>query len=163
MVTVALADDHTLFCEGLRELLLTEPGFEIVGEGRTGDDALTLVQKHRPNVLLLDVEMPGPGAKRVIAWVRQTHPDTGVVVLTMHNSPLIVRELMETGAAAYLVKSIARDELIAAVRSVIRDRDNVLLSVPRTTMDSLQNNLKQRSLLSERECEVLQLVAKALS
>ena len=136
-VTIVVADDHTLFRQGLRELLSTDPEFDVTGEAAHGDEAITLVQRHRPNVLLLDVEMPGPGAKAVIERVRRTSPDTAVVILTMHDAPALVRDLLDYGAAAYLVKSIARDELITAIRSVSRTRDNVLLSIPRATMESL--------------------------
>lgn len=162
-VTIAIADDHTLFRQGLRELLSNDPAFTVVGEGETGDEALELVRKHRPEVLLLDVEMPGPGAKAVIEQVAESCPGTAVVILTMHNSPAIVRGLLESGAAAYLMKTIARDELISAVRSVSRSRANVILSVPRTTLQSLERQQEQHTLLSERELEVLRLVAKAMS
>jgi DNA-binding NarL/FixJ family response regulator len=162
-VTIVLTDDHTLFRQGLRELLCTDPELDIVGEGCTGEEALALVRQHRPDVLLLDVEMPGPGAKAVIGEVRRGYPDTAIIILTMHDAPAIVRELLECGAAAYLVKTIAREELTAAVRSVSRTRDNVLLSVPRTTMESLERQQKQHTLLSERELEVLRLVATAMS
>jgi DNA-binding NarL/FixJ family response regulator len=162
-VTIVVADDHTLFRQGLRELLSTDPEFDVTGEAAHGDEVITLVQRHRPNVLLLDVEMPGPGAKAVIERVRRTSPDTAVVILTMHDAPALVRDLLDYGAAAYLVKSIARDELITAIRSVSRTRDNVLLSIPRATMESLERQQEQRTLLSERELEVLRLVAAAMS
>ncbi|HEY0452988.1 response regulator transcription factor [Actinophytocola sp.] len=162
-VTIVVADDHTLFRQGLRELLSTDPSFEVVGEGETSDEALELIKKHRPEVLLLDVEMPGPGAKAVIEQVAVSYPETAVIILTMHNSPAIVRDLLESGAAAYLMKTIARDELISAVRSVSRSRANVILSVPRTTLQSLERQHEQHTLLSERELEVLRLVAKAMS
>jgi DNA-binding NarL/FixJ family response regulator len=162
-VTIVLSDDHTLFREGLRELLSTDPDFEVVGEGATGDDALALVRRHRPDILLLDVEMPGLDTKAVITELVRTNPETAVIILTMHDAPAILRDLLESGAIAYLVKSIAREELIAAVRSVSRTRENVLLSVPRKTMASLERQQEQHTLLSEREFEVLQLVATAMS
>ncbi|MEV4053544.1 response regulator transcription factor [Amycolatopsis sp. NPDC049688] len=162
-VTIVVADDHTLFRQGLRELLSTDPGFEVIGEAAHGEEAIALVQRHRPAILLLDVEMPGPGAKAVIERVRRTCPDTAVVILTMHDAPALVRDLLDRGAAAYLVKNIARDELIAAIRSVSRSKDNVLLSIPRATMESLERQQEQRTLLSQRELEVLRLVATAMS
>ncbi|WP_026424294.1 response regulator transcription factor [Actinokineospora inagensis] len=162
-VTIALSDDHTLFRQGLRELLSTDPGFEIIGEARTGHEAVDLVRQHRPDVLLLDVEMPGPGAKAVISQVATSSPETAVIILTMHNEPAIVRGLLESGAAAYLMKNIGREELISAVRSVSRSRDNVLLSVPRGTLESLERQDRQRTLLSARELQVLELVAAAMS
>jgi DNA-binding NarL/FixJ family response regulator len=162
-VTIALVDDHTLFRQGLRELLCTDPELAVVGEGRTGDDAVALVRRYRPDVLLLDVKMPGLDAKSVIGELRRSQPRTAIIVLTMHDAPTIVRELLDCGAAAYLVKTIAREELIAAVRSVARSAENVLLSVPRTTMESLDRTAEQPPLLSARELEVIALVARAMS
>jgi DNA-binding NarL/FixJ family response regulator len=162
-VTIIVADDHTLFRQGLCELLTTDPEFSVTGEAADGDEAVMLVQRHRPNILLLDVEMPGPGAKAVIERAGRISPDTAVVILTMHDAPAVVRDLLDSGAAAYLVKSIARDELITAIRSVSRSKDNVLLSIPRATMESLERRQEQRTLLSERELEVLRLVAAAMS
>ncbi|MET9630350.1 response regulator transcription factor [Lentzea sp. NPDC006480] len=162
-VRIVLADDHTLFREGLRELLSTDPDFDVVGEGSSGDEAIALAERHRPDVVLLDVEMPGPGAKAVILALRATMPDLNVIVLTMHDSPGVVRDLLQSGAAAYLVKNIARDQLVAAVRSVSRNRENVVLSIPRETMDALEPPAERPSPLSARELDVLRLVAKAMS
>jgi DNA-binding NarL/FixJ family response regulator len=114
-------------------------------------------------VLLLDVEMPGPGARAVIRALHVSHPDTDVIVLTMHDSAGVVRDLLQCGAAAYLVKNIAREQLVAAVRSVSRNRENVILSVPRGTMDAMDPPVAPDNPLSARELEVLRLVAKALS
>ncbi|GLZ35198.1 DNA-binding response regulator [Lentzea sp. NBRC 105346] len=162
-VRIVLADDHTLFREGLRELLSTDPDFEVVGEGSSGDEAIELVDRHHPDVVLLDVEMPGPGAKAVIQRLRESHPDINVIILTMHDSAGVVRDLLQTGAAAYLVKNIAREQLVAAVRSVSRNRENVVLSIPRETMDALEPPDVRESPLSARELDVLRLVAKAMS
>lgn len=162
-VTVVIADDHTLFRQGVQELLSTDPDMEIVGEASTGTQAVALVRHAQPDVLLLDVQMPGPGAMEVIRQVNELSPRTAVVILTMLESPGIVTELLESGAAAYLVKSIGREELQATVRSVHRDQHNVVLSVPRATMHSLKGAHAQQTMLSKRELEVLELVAAALS
>jgi DNA-binding NarL/FixJ family response regulator len=162
-VTVAIADDHTLFRLGLRELLSTDPDVRIIGEASTGDQAVTVVRRLDPDVLLLDVQMPGPGAKAVISRLTRLCPRTAVVVLTMHESPAVVSELLEVGAAAYMVKSIGREELLATVRSVSRGQPNVMLSIPRATMRSLEHPPQPQTLLSKRELEILELVATALS
>jgi DNA-binding NarL/FixJ family response regulator len=162
-ITVALADDHTLFRQGIRELLLTDPEIQIVGESSTGDGAVALVRDHQPDVLLLDVQMPGQGATAVLAQLNEQSPRTAVVILTMHESPGLVSELLDTGAAAYLVKSIGREELLATVRSVSRSQHNVMLSVSRATLHSLERARTQGTLLSSREHQVLELVATALS
>ncbi|MDQ3760192.1 MAG: response regulator transcription factor [Actinomycetota bacterium] len=84
--------------------------FHVVAQGSDGVDALALVAEHRPDVVLVDVEMPGPGARATVSRLRQEHPDTQVIVLTMHDKPELVRELLDEGTAAYLVKTIAREE-----------------------------------------------------
>jgi DNA-binding NarL/FixJ family response regulator len=162
-IRVVVADDHTLFREGVRQLLQTRADIEVVGEGATGDEAMSLVRLHRPDVLLLDVEMPGPGVTAVVDSLLRTHPDVAVVVLTMHHTTGLVHELVDRGVTGYLSKSVRRDELIAAVESAARQRtDNVVVSLPRGMMQGL-NQVTPEKMLSPRETEVVQLLADALS
>lgn len=162
VISVVVADDHTLFREGLTELLTSDPTFRVVAQGSSGTDALALVKEHRPDVVLIDVEMPGPGARATVSRLCQEHPDTQVIVLTMHDQPGLVWELVEQGAAAYLVKTIERHELIAAVQAVVTKRDKVLLSVSRRTLSRLDKP-SSAAVLSARELQVLQLTALAMS
>ena len=161
-ISVVLVDDHALFREGVAELLASDRTFHVVAQGSDGTEALALVTEHRPDVVLVDVEMPGPGARATVSRLRQEHPDTRVIVLTMHDKPELVRELLEQGAAAFLVKTITRLELIAAVRSVVTNQSNVLLSVSRRTINQLDNP-PSNAALSTRELEVLRLAALAMS
>lgn len=161
-ISVVLVDDHTLFREGLAELLTSDTTFHVIAQGSDGADALALVTEHRPDVVLIDVEMPGPGARATVSRLHQEHPDTRVIVLTMHDKPELVLELLDQGAAAYLVKTIARQELIAAVHSVVTSRDNIMLSVSRRTINLLDKP-SPTGALSARELEVLQLTALAMS
>lgn len=161
-ISVVLVDDHTLFREGLAELLAIDPTLHVVAHGSNAADALALVAEHRPDVALIDVEMPGPSAAATVSRLRQEHPGTRVIVLTMHDKPELVRELLSQGAAGYLIKTIAREELIAAVHSVVTSRDNVLVSVSRRTINQLDTPSPQGA-LSARELEVLQLAALAMS
>jgi DNA-binding NarL/FixJ family response regulator len=161
-ISVVLVDDHTLFREGVAELLTSEETFHVVAQGSDGVEALSLVTEHRPDVVLVDVEMPGPGARATVSRLRQEHPATRIVVLTMHDKPELVRELLSQGASAFLVKTITRLELIAAVRSVVTSRDNVLLSVSRRTINRLDDP-PPNAVLSARELEVLRLAALAMS
>jgi DNA-binding NarL/FixJ family response regulator len=164
-ITVALADDHTLFREGIRGMLLTDPSITIVGEAADGDAAAELAVQCRPDILLLDVEMPGPGAPAIIRTVSQNCPGVRVVVLTMHDDADMVQELVNCGAAAYLVKSILRDELVAAIHSAVSRPDAVLVSVSRQTIESMDGSRQPKAqvLLTARETEVLELIAEAFS
>jgi DNA-binding NarL/FixJ family response regulator len=161
-ISVVLVDDHTLFREGVAELLASDTTFHVVAQGSDGADALALVTEHRPDVVLIDVQMPGPAARTTVRMLHQKHPDTRVIVLTMHDKPELARELLDQGAAAYLVKTIAGQELIAAVHSVMTSRGNILLSVSRHTISQLDKP-PPNAVLSARELEVLHLAALAMS
>ncbi|MFC7648944.1 response regulator [Streptosporangium lutulentum] len=133
-IRVMLADDHTLFRDGLAELIQTDPAFEVVGQAADGDKIIELVPIMRPDIVIVDVEMPGPGARAVVSTLRRVCPEATVIVLTMHQNARIVQELLDCGAAAYLVKNIARDQLIAALHAVHQSPRNILLSVSRETL-----------------------------
>jgi DNA-binding NarL/FixJ family response regulator len=160
-VTIVIVDDHTLFRQGTRALLHTDPDLKVVGEGGT-DEVLELVQRHRPRIVLMDVEMPRLGSKATIPQVAKISPESAVIILTMHVASAMVRELIECGAAAYLMKTITREELISAIRSVNGRPGNIILSVPRETIKSFEQQ-ERSTLLSKRELEVLGLVSTALS
>jgi DNA-binding NarL/FixJ family response regulator len=164
-VTVALADDHTLFREGVREILSTDPRLRVIGEAAHGEAAVALCVEARPDVLLLDVEMPGPGAVAVLRQLRRLCPGTQVVVLTMHDDAGVVHDMLSCGAAAYLVKTVPGAELIAVVASVAREPATVLVSVSRRTIDrlDLRGPGGGGGSLTDRELDVLRLTAQALS
>ncbi|GGL14273.1 response regulator transcription factor [Planomonospora parontospora] len=162
-IRVVLADDHTLFRDGLAELIQTDPAFQVVGQAADGDKVLALVPVLRPDIVIVDVEMPGPGARAVVSRLRQVCPEATVIVLTMHQNSRIVQELLDCGAAAYLVKNIARDQLIAALHAVHQSPRNVLLSVSRETLGRGEPAEGGGRPLSAREMEVLRLTADAYS
>ncbi|GGK92797.1 DNA-binding response regulator [Planomonospora parontospora subsp. parontospora] len=162
-IRVVLADDHTLFRDGLAELIQTDPAFQVVGQAADGDKVLALVPVLRPDIVIVDVEMPGPGARAVVSRLRQVCPEATVIVLTMHQNSRIVQELLDCGAAAYLVKNIARDQLIAALHAVHQSPRNVLLSVSRETLGHGEQTEGGGRPLSAREMEVLRLTADAYS
>ena len=161
---VVVADDHTLLREGLRELLSTDPAFCVVADAATGHQVIMLAAEHLPDLLLLDVQMPGPGAEAVIEQVKYASPFTKIIVVTMHDDPVLLYRLLECGASAYLIKTIGRTELLAAVHAVCRSEDTVVLSVSRRTIEQLDRRQeKQPAMLSRRELDVLDRVARAMS
>jgi DNA-binding NarL/FixJ family response regulator len=160
-IRVVIVDDHTLFREGIREMLSLEPEITVLAEGASGPEAVALAGRYHPDVILLDVAMPGEGAAATIDQIRAVSPRSRLIVLTMHDDPDLMRELTDRGASAYLVKSVSLKELTAVVRLVPRSADTVVLYVPRRTIQGVERPL--RGLLSPRELEVLRLVAQALS
>ena len=159
---VVLVDDHRLFRESLGALLAVHEGIEVVAEGANGEEAVRLARQHRPDVVLLDVEMPGQSVLTSLVEIRSASPSTRIVVLTMHENTPLARQLLLRGASAYLIKTIGHHELVAAIRAVTdREQDLITLSVSRSGLAGLTSH--GGPMLSEREVEVLALVGKARS
>lgn len=115
-IRIVVVDDHGLFRAGMIELLSSIDGFTVEGEGSSGEDALEAAETLHPNVILLDIAMPGPGLGATILGVRSASPVTAVVVVTMFDEPRLIREAVSAGASGYLLKSSRRSQLAAAVR-----------------------------------------------
>ena len=160
-IKVLLVDDHALFREGVAEIFNAEEGMEVVGEAANGEEAIGLAAEVKPDVVLLDVEMPLMGAEQALRRILCTSPSSKILVLTMYDEPRLVRKLLMLGANGYLVKNAAREELVAAVRTVHRAKDRIVLSVSRSTANRLEGS--GQSVLSSRELEVLLLIARAMS
>jgi DNA-binding NarL/FixJ family response regulator len=158
---VLLVDDHALFREGVVEIFAAEDDMRVVGEAENGAEGIALAEVEKPDVVLLDVEMPVMGAEGAIEGILRTSPFSKVLVLTMYDEPRLVRRLLALGAHAYIVKNATREELVAAVRTVHRVEDRVVLSVSRGTADRLEGS--ERGTLSRRELEVLLLTVRAMS
>ena len=162
-VKVLLADDHTMFREGLAGLLTSYGGLEIVGEVSNDEGALALAQEKKPDVVIMQVQMPFERAKESLLKMRQISPLPKVVVVTMFEEPRYVRELMKLGASAYLVKSVSVEHLIGAVRAAVFDPtgENVVVGMPREMVEEVEEG--SGGVLSVREMEILLLAAKGLS
>lgn len=160
-IRVVLADDHKMFRQGVREMLATGGDVEVVGEAANGEEAVALARRLRPDVLLLDVEMPVMGAKETMDRLfAELESPPRIVVVTMHDEPRLVRDLLARGASAYLTKSASLQELLSAVRSAASGKGGDALVVPQEVLDSLGN---QADSLSDRELEVLLQAARGMS
>ena len=160
-LSVVLVDDHRLFRESLRALLDVHDGIEVVAEGSNGEEAVRLARQHRPDVVLLDVEMPGQSVLTSLVEIRSASPSTRIVVLTMHENTTLARQLLLRGASAYLIKTIGHHELVSAIRASTGGTDMVTLSVSRGGLAGLAST--GAPVLSARELEVLTLVSRARS
>ncbi|MER7990301.1 response regulator transcription factor [Streptomyces noursei] len=158
---VVIADDHTLFREGIVEICDNETDLDVVGQAGHGEVAVALVRRTSPDVVLLDVEMPGPGAEETLTQMLGVPQPPRVAILTMHDDARMVSRLLAIGAQAYISKSSTREELLAAIRAVRKDSDRVVLSVAKETVSRLER--PAQGPLSARELEVLGLVARGLS
>ncbi len=117
-IRLLIADDHTLVRSGLRSMLRREPDIEIVGEARNGREAVELCRSLRPDLVLMDVRMPEMDGLEATRAVKQEHPETGVLMVTMHENRDYMLEATKAGAAGYVLKDASRSELISAVRRV---------------------------------------------
>jgi DNA-binding NarL/FixJ family response regulator len=119
-IRVLVADDHTIVRSGIRHVLESEPGFTVVAEASTGGEALELASSLHPDVVVLDISMPGDSGLRVAAELRRRVPETHVLILSMHDNTEYVLESLRAGAHGYLLKDTAATELRDAIRAVRR-------------------------------------------
>jgi DNA-binding NarL/FixJ family response regulator len=115
---VAIVDDHQLFREGLRALLEVWPDIEVVGEGENGFEALTLAEEKHPDVVLMDLSMPGMNGIEATRQLRGAHPEIKVLVLSMHDEKAYAENMLEAGASGYVSKRIAIERLVEAIHTV---------------------------------------------
>lgn len=156
-IRIVIADDHAIVRRGLRQLLNNEQGFEVVAEAENIEGARRYLLGHRPDVLVLDLNMPGEPSLDAIPSLRQEFPQTQIVVLTMQNEPAYARTALSAGALGYVLKESADAELVEAVRAAVagerylnpRLGAKVAAEPPPGPPDGL----------SERELEILRLIA----
>jgi len=163
--TIVLADDHNVVRQGLRALLEGEPDLSIVGEASNGLEAVELAERLRPNVLVVDVMMPGLNGLEVTREVTQRSPQTRVIVLSMHANEAYVLAALKNGAVGYVLKDSCADELVQAVRQARTDRYYLSSPLSERAIASYVQRAKKASLdpydtLTTREREVLQLAAE---
>jgi two-component system response regulator NreC len=163
VIRVLLCDDHAIVRAGLRVLLEREADISIIGEANDGHEAARLVQRHNPCVVLLDLSMPGGNGVEAIARIRDTAPQSRVLVLSMHATPEYVRPALRAGAAGYVVKGSGLSDLLLALRTVARGERFLGAEAERiVNADLLHPAAKEDDLerLTQRERDVLQLVAE---
>ncbi len=155
--TVVIADDHAVVRKGLRMLVDAEPELHVVAEAGTVPDALRMARAHRPDVLILDLNMPGGSSLEAIPEIREQLPATAIVVLTMQDSPAFARSALRAGAAGYVLKEAAEEELLGAIRLA---RDGGTYLNPRLGAQLAADPAPSGPPddLSERELEVLRLI-----
>lgn len=163
VIRVLIADDYPVTRHGIRTILEQAPDIEVVGEATDGTEAMALVEQLCPDVVLLDVEMPGPRAWEVEAWIRHNYPDIIGLVLSAHNRDEYLAEMMEAGAVGYLDKQIPSPQLVQAIRRAARGE--YLFEVEQfRRAQCWRTEVRARwERLSPREQEVLQALAQEAS
>jgi two-component system, NarL family, response regulator NreC len=156
-IRIVLADDHAVVRSALRLLLEAEPDFEVVAEAGDAETATRYVLGHKPDVLVLDLNMPGESGLSAIPRLRSQSPGTQIVVLTMQGETAFAREAMQAGARAYVLKDAAESELVQAVR--LAARGETYLQPELGARLASEPDTRPTDELSERELEVLRLIA----
>lgn len=162
MIRIILADDHPMVREGIRGMLAAYDDIEVVGQASSGPDAVTLVAALAPALVLMDLRMPGGDGVAATRAIASAHPATRVVVLTTYETDADILRAIEAGAAGYLLKDIAPDELARSIRAAARG-ETVLASSAASALLGRVQGRSTAPTLSAREVTVLGLAAKGLT
>src|SRR5258707_3458150 len=158
VIRVLIADDHPVVCIGLLGIISSQPDMMVVGQARTGTQAVALARKHSRDVILMVLRMPEMSGVEAIAAIRAERPESAVIVLTTYQGDEDIRKAIAAGAQAYLVKGMSHLKLLDAIRSVRAGQQYF----PRSIRNSVPGKLN-RSALSPRELDILRLIVKGLS
>ncbi len=168
MTTLVLADDHHLVREGLRALLEAEPDMDVVGEAADGLGAVQLVERLRPDMIIVDLMMPDLNGLEVARHISQHIPETRIIILSMHANEAYVLEALRNGASAYILKDSRANDLITAVREVAAGRHYLSPPLSERAIDAYIEKSRSAALdpyetLTTREREILHLTARSYS
>lgn len=159
---ILIADDHGIVRSGLRKLLESEAGIEVVGEAADGSEACELAFSEQPDLAILDVKMPGMGGLEATREIRRRSPSVAILMLSMHDEQRYLFEALEAGASGYVLKQAADRELIEAIRTVERGEPFLTPEAQRALIaDHMERRDGGQEELTPRETEVVRLVADA--
>jgi DNA-binding NarL/FixJ family response regulator len=165
-IRILLADDHAVMREGLKMLIDSQPGMKVVAEAGDGPTAVRMTDEFDPDVVVVDVSMPGFNGAQVTERLRAARPERKVLALTAHEERSYLRLLLEAGAAGYVLKRAAAEELVRAIRAVAAGGTYLDPALARTVMDDFVRPAgvaAEVDQLSEREAEVVRLIALGYS
>jgi len=165
---ILLADDHKITRQGLRSLLEKQQDMEVVAEAENGREAVRLAGEMAPDVIIMDVTMPDLNGIEATKQILSLSPDIKIIALSMHSDSTFVTEMLKSGAAGYLLKDCAFEELTRAIRTVIDDKTYLSPSISGVVVEDYLQRLSKADfaapdILSDREREVLQLMAEGNS
>lgn len=173
IIRILLADDHVVVRAGTRQLLTRQPDLEVVGEASNGQEAVDLTAELAPDVVVMDVRMPGMSGVDATRKVKESHPDVAVLVLSAHDDDEYVFALLQAGANGYLLKTAEAEELVKAIRTVMRGELALAPTVAgkvvsqftsgKALPDVLTHIQNDYGGLTEREMDILRLVGKGLT
>src|SRR3990172_8190335 len=162
VIRLLLADDHHIVRAGVRQLLESASDLQVIAEAGDGEEAQALIQKHKPDVAVLAIQMPKASGVEVTRWVRSHLPEVGVLILTAYDDDPYVMAVLQAGANGYVLKTGQADELVRAVRDVYEGKSALAPSITRKLMSNIFKGSEKKIVepLTDRELEVLRLAAK---
>jgi DNA-binding NarL/FixJ family response regulator len=167
---ILVADDHDIIRRGLKALLSSRPGWMVCAEAGTGREAVTLAEQHKPDVVVMDISMPDLNGLEAARKIRKHLPKTEVVILSLHYSDQLVREIVDAGARAYIMKSDADRDLLIAIEALANHRSFFTSRAAEMLIDGFcrQSSISEprvlmRNRLTSREREIVQLLAEGRS
>ncbi len=168
MIRLLIVDDHEMVREGLKAMLVSEPDFTLVGDASNAEQALDLVERLRPDVILLDIRLPGVSGIEVCRTVTERYPETAVIILTTFTDESLIAQCIQAGARGFIVKDIERFDLKRSIRAVARGEAAIDTKAAAAVLAQLRRapQLSQESLpepLSSQQLVILRLVAQGLS
>ncbi len=166
-VRILIVDDHEFVRRGVRSILETHEGWQVVGEAQNGDDAIRIAAETCPDIVVMDISMPGLNGLDATRQIVRSHPETQVLVLSMHDSERLIRDVLSSGARGYILKSDAGRDLLAATESLLIGKpfftpkvSEVVLSGYMRRAEAQRDPLSAEASLTTREREILQLLAE---
>jgi two-component system response regulator NreC len=166
VIRMLLADDHTVMRKGLRLLLESQPGFQVVAEASTGREAVSLAEQHAPDVIVMDIAMPLLNGIEAARQIAGKLPQAAIVFLSMHSDESYVLRALKAGARAYLLKDSAEHDLIEAVRAVTEGKAYFSPAISKMLVEDYMRQMREQKvedsyeLLTTREREIVQLLAE---
>ncbi|HXX13362.1 MAG TPA: response regulator transcription factor [Candidatus Eremiobacteraceae bacterium] len=167
---ILIADDHDILRRGLKQLLTAHPGWMVCAEARTGREAVSLAEAHKPDIVVIDISMPDLNGLEAARRIRKALPKVGIIILTLHFSDQLVKDIVEAGARAYVMKNDADRDLVNAVEALANHRTfftaraaEMLLNDFSDRISATRPQATPRSRLTSREREIVQLLAEGKS
>ena len=162
-IRVLLADDHTMFREGLAGLLASYGGLEVVAEVPNDEQAVELARHYKPDVVIMQVQMPFERSTKSLDRMSRITPPPKVIIVTMFEDPHSIREMLKMGVSAYVLKSVSSRHLIGAVRAAVFDprAENLIVGMPRQALEESEEGLG--GILTARQLEILLLASRGMS
>lgn len=160
-VRILVCDDHPVVRSGLRGMINSQPDLEVVAEAAEGSEAVSLTDRFRPDVVLMDLRMPGMDGVTATAGIKARHPDTNVLILTTYDTDADILRALEKGATGFLLKDEREDRIFDAIREAARGRTALAPGVASRLVERLRGNADAH--VSDREIEILMLVAQGSS